>query len=68
MTFSFTCSLVALIISNYELADAFALKGYSMDLSELLSITTLVLGIISFIIAEVFAIGLRLQEEQELTI
>jgi hypothetical protein len=57
-----------LIISNYELADAFALKGYSMHLSELLSITTLVLGIISFIIAEVFAIGLRLQEEQELTI
>ena len=68
LTFSFTCSLVALIISHYELADAFALKGYSMHLSELLSITTLVLGIISFIIAEVFAIGLRLQEEQELTI
>lgn len=55
-------------ITGYELSEAFALRGYSLHQSELASITTLVLGIASLIVAEVFAIGLRMKEEQDLTI
>ena len=39
-----------------------------IDLSDMVNTTTLVLGISTLIVAEVFAIGLKMKEEQELTI
>ena len=46
----------------------FSLHGYELSLSELVSTTTLVLGLCSLIVGEVFAIGLKMKEEQDLTI
>lgn len=42
--------------------------GYSITGGAVYSATSLILGIVSFLIAEIFAIGLRLKEEQDLTI
>lgn len=65
---SFFCSVISICITNSELSEALSIPGYSLHLSELLSVLTLVLGIVSLLVGEVFAIGLRLQEEQDLTI
>ena len=42
--------------------------GYELHLSDTVNTTTLVLGISTLIVAEVFAIGLKMKEEQDLTI
>lgn len=65
---SFIFSLIPLIMSSAILSGVFSIKGYSLNLSEFLSITNLVLGLSALIVGEVFAIGLRMKEEQELTI
>ena len=46
----------------------FSVRGYELDLSDMVNTTTLVLGISTLIVAEVFAIGLKMKEEQDLTI
>lgn len=65
---SFICTAVPTIVTSYALSDVFSIKGYDLHLSELVSITNLVLGLSALIVGEVFAIGLRMKEEQELTI
>lgn len=65
---SYLCLAIPAFVAGYELSEVFALRGYSLHQSELTSITTLVLGIASLIVAEVFAIGLKMKEEQDLTI
>lgn len=65
---SYFCIAIPAYIAGYQLSEVFALRGYSLHQSDLTSVTTLVLGITSLIVAEVFAIGLRLKEEQDLTI
>lgn len=52
----------------HRLDEVFAMQGYSFSLREALSLSNLLLGLVALIVAEVFAIGLRLKEEQELTI
>lgn len=64
----FVCEVISICITSYALSDVFSMKGYSIHFSELVSITNLVLGISALIVGEVFAIGLRMKEEQELTI
>lgn len=68
MIICFLCSAIPVWIASYQLSGVFAIKGYSSNLSELISITNLVLGMVALIIGEVFAIGLKMKEEQELTI
>lgn len=65
---NFLCTAIPLFIAGYELSEVFALRGYSLHQADLVSTTTLVLGIASLIVAEVFAIGLKMKEEQDLTI
>lgn len=65
---SYFSSLIPVLLTGAKLAEVFALKGYSFYQSELTSITTLVLGLVALLVGEVFAIGLKLKEEQDLTI
>lgn len=65
---SFLSSAIPMWITGSILSDTFALKGYSLHLSEFISITNLVLGLSALIVGEIFAIGLRMKEEQDLTI
>ena len=46
----------------------FSVTGYSLSMADMVHITSLVLGLSALIVAEVFAIGLRMKEEQDLTI
>lgn len=68
LVFCYLCIAIPVFITSYELSEVFALRGYSLHQSDLASVTTLVLGVASLIVAEVFAIGLRMKEEQDLTI
>ena len=52
----------------HDLEQAFALPGYELSLAGTVSLSVLLLGLCSLIVAEVFAIGLRMKEEQDLTI
>lgn len=64
----FVCEVITIYITSLALSDVFSVKGYSLHLSELTTITNLVLGLTALIVGEVFAIGLRIKEEHELTI
>lgn len=68
LVLAFGCSLLVAYIDVLAMKAVFSLKGYSFNLACMIEITTLVLGLCSLIVAEVFAIGLRMKEEQELTI
>lgn len=64
----FIASLMPIIINAYELSESVNIKNYDITFFEGMSFLTLILGIIALIVAETFAMGLKLQEEQELTI
>ena len=51
-----------------SVGNVFSVHGYELHLSDTVNTTTLVLGISTLIVAEVFAIGLKMKEEQDLTI
>lgn len=65
---SFLLELVPIILDSRLVNEAFETPGYTVHSYGSYSIITLLMGIISFIVSEAFAMGLRLQEEQELTI
>ena len=64
----FVCVLLPEYLSLCSLREAFALESYDLILSDSVKITNLLLGLIALIVAEVFAIGLKMKEEQDLTI
>lgn len=64
----FGCSLLAEYLSLCNLREVLSLQNYDLTLSDTVDITTFVLGLTALIVAEVFAIGLKMKEEQELTI
>lgn len=64
----FCCVFMGAYLDLVTVREAFSLRGYDLSISEMVSITTLVLGLCSLIVGEVFAIGLKMKEEQELTI
>jgi hypothetical protein len=64
----FVFSVIPAAISFYSISQSFSMQGYTMHIQDFISILTLVLGVVSYIVAEIFAIGLRMKEEQELTI
>lgn len=65
---SFGSSLLSEYLMLCNLREVFALQNYDLSISEVSGVTTFVLGLTALMVAEVFAIGLRMKEEQELTI
>jgi hypothetical protein len=65
---SFGCSLFKAFLTVYDVEKVFSLTNYSLCLTDMVSTTLLVVGLASLIIAQVFAIGLKMKEEQDLTI
>ena len=49
-----------------SVGNVFSVHGYELHLSDTVNTTTLVLGISTLIVAKVFAIGLKMKEEQDL--
>lgn len=66
-TLSFVCELLPQMMNYSGLKELFALNNYMISPLEV-KVTNLLLGISCLIVAEIFAIGLRLKEEQDLTI
>lgn len=64
----FGCMFFSAYLSYYSIGEVFSLRGYDLQLSDMLDVTMLVLGLCSLIVGEVFAIGLSMKEEQDLTI
>ncbi len=64
----FGCSFLSNYLTFSDVNAHFALQGYDLIFLESVEITTFVLGICALIVGEVFAIGLKLKEEQDLTI
>ena len=56
------------IYNNFIVKDLIKISDYSTIMEPFSSIGLLLGGVIAFIAAEIFAVGLRLKEEQELTI
>lgn len=65
---SFACTLSMAFLSTYQIEKVFAAPGYSLIMGDMVQITSLVLGLSALIVAEVFAIGLKMKEEHDLTI
>lgn len=65
---SFCAQFLLVYTSMVSVREVFSIPGYDLSIVELVSITTLVLGLCSLIVGEVFAIGLKMKEEQDLTI
>lgn len=65
---AFLLALFSTYISMYNVEKVFAMSGYSLIMGDMVRITSLVLGLSALIVAEVFAIGLKMKEEQDLTI
>ena len=64
----FIFSSIAAFCLILTINDGFAMENYQILYSGKFNITPLLLGLISLLAAQVFALGLRMQEEQELTI
>lgn len=64
---TFTCQAIPALMNDYELASVFSLSNYIMKTS-VESVILVILGLVSFIVADVFALGLKMKEEQDLTI
>lgn len=65
---SFGCTFFMAYLSTLSIEEVFSLRGYNLCISDVVNITNLVLGLCSLIVGEVFAIGLKMKEEQDLTI
>ncbi|WP_018669351.1 DUF2975 domain-containing protein [Bacteroides gallinarum] len=64
----FCTAFLPAYLTYRSVGEVFSVRGYELDLSDMVNTTTLVLGISTLIVAEVFAIGLKMKEEQDLTI
>lgn len=64
----FCCSLVVFAINNHLVSQVVSLKDCDFSITFQFSDPTLLIGFTSLLFAEIFAIGLRLKEENDLTI
>lgn len=64
----FCCSLVTFAINNHLVSQVINLKDCDFSIAFQFSDPTLLIGFTSLLFAEIFAIGLRLKEENDLTI
>lgn len=65
---AFGIQLLITYINGLSLAEVFEMEGYLLRPFDAVRSLTLVLGLCSLIVGEVFAIGLKMKEEQDLTI
>ncbi len=65
---NFLFNFVPTLMDMIFLSHMFAMSNYKLMFSDMFLTINLVLGLLSMIVAQVFAMGLRLQEEHELTI
>ena len=65
---AFGCNLASEYLNLQIVQEVLELPGYAISMREAMSITIPVLGLCALIVAEVFAIGLKMKEEQDLTI
>lgn len=65
---AFLGSLLPMIETSFTVSNLLQLKGYDLYFTDLVSVTSLLLGVLAYVVAEVFAIGIKMKEEQELTI
>lgn len=65
---AFCCTGITAYLNLRGIEEVFSLRGYELSLSDMLDTTILVVGLCSLIVGEIFAIGLRMKEEQDLTI
>ena len=65
---NFVLSVIPIISNAIDVLNGFSTPGYKIYLYDTVSYLTLTLGLVTLIIAEAFAMGLRLTQEQELTI
>jgi len=64
----YVCGIIfAFLFGNYA-SSLVSIPGYFLDNSKFFSYGSLIQGIIALIVAEIFAIGLKLKEEQDLTV
>lgn len=64
----YICNFGAGYLSYYDISQAFNSSLYSYNAIQAGQASTLVLGLVALLVAEIFAIGLRMKEEQDLTI
>lgn len=64
----FICSFGIILLGNYEAAQVVTLNGCKYSNTFAFSEPTFILGAIALLVAEVFAVGLKMKEEQDLTI
>lgn len=64
----FTINLVFNYFNYSSLLDQVSIQGYKIDWTSAIQTSNLVIGLAALMVAEIFAIGLRLKEEQDLTI
>ncbi|MDD7256730.1 MAG: DUF2975 domain-containing protein [Prevotellaceae bacterium] len=55
-------------LTSLHVAGQFAVKGYSVNYWDTICFTPIMFGMIAFVAAQVFAITLKMKEEQDLTI
>ena len=65
---TFAATLTSSYIHTWQLSQTLKISGYSYNWLNPFSHSSLLLGVLAFVIAEVFAIGLKMKEEQDLTI
>ena len=65
---AFGCALLQEWIKLQAVRQVLEIPGYELTLSDAVRGSTLLLGLCALIVGEVFAIGLKMKEEQELTI
>ncbi|MDO4164317.1 MAG: DUF2975 domain-containing protein [Bacteroides sp.] len=65
---AFGTQLLVAYINGQAVAEVFEMEGYLLRPFDAVRSLTLVLGLCSLIVGEVFAIGLKMKEEQDLTI
>lgn len=64
----FSCNIIIEYMNIWQTSQALSIPGYSFNWLHPLSESSLLLSVLAFIFAEIFAIGLRMKEEQDLTI
>lgn len=68
LIFSFLCILAASYIDKWQVEQCLQIRGYHLIVADAVQVTTLIIGLCALVVGEVFAIGLKMKEEQELTI
>lgn len=61
-------TIIINLLNYYSVIEDIVLEGHSMNFFEVFNTINLILGLIALLVGRIFAMGIRLREEQELTI